>query len=214
MSVQVFLVDDHPVLRKGLSEIISKHPGLNCVGDAPNGAASLTAVEELKPDVVVVDIHLPDISGIELVRKILAIHPNAKIIMYSGDSSRDLVDEALEAGASGYIWKPNAAEELIRAIEMSLEGRLYLSAELSAGILADYRTQLAEGQSGRNVLTDRDIYLLRSVADGQRNKEIAAKWNTTPKSVEAHRARLMKKLECNSPAELVRYAIREGIIQA
>jgi DNA-binding NarL/FixJ family response regulator len=170
----------------------------------------LRLAPELAPDLIVVDVHLPDMNGIEVTRQLLRRLPSVKVVVFSSDPARSLVDEALQAGASAYILKQTAAQELLQAIDLVMAGRLYLSPAVSADILADYRKSLTQEVSPP-WLSDRDKLLLRLVAEGRRNKEIAAELALSSKSIEAYRSRLMKKLGCSSAAELVRYAIREGI---
>ena len=154
-------------------------------------------------------------NGIEVTRQILRAQPAVKIVVFSGDAARALVDEALEAGACGYIWKLSAVEELIRALEIVITGKLYRSPEVSTDILEDYRKSLIEETNpAKPLISEREKQLLRLVSEGRRNKEIALQLAIKPKSVEAYRSRLMKKLGCSSTAELVRYAIREGIAVA
>lgn len=213
MKVKLLLVDDHPMLRQGLRQTVAQQPKLTLVGEASTGAMALKLAEELSPDVVVMDIHLPDMNGIEVTRQLLSAQPAVKIVMFSGDASRALVDEAVQAGACGYILKRSAVEELMHAIQMVMVGKLYLSPEVSADILEDYRRSLCEeAEPAKPLLTGRDKDLLRLIAEGQRNKEIAVHLAIGTKGVEAYRSRLMKKLDCGSAADLVRYAIREGIV--
>ena len=215
MNAKILLVDDHPMFRDGLRQAICRQPKLSILAEASTGAAALKLAAASPPDLVVMDVHLPDMSGLKVAREILQILPAAKIIILSGDASRPLVEEALQAGACGYIWKQGAAEELMRAIELVLAGKLYLSPEVSTDILADYRKGLAgEAVGFRLSLSQREGELLKLVAEGRRNKEIADELAISVKSVEACRSRLMKKLNCTSAAELVRYAIREGIVAA
>jgi len=203
------------MLRNGMRQAIAQQPDLTVVGEASTGAAALKLVAELAPDVVVMDVHLPDLNGIEVTRRILRLLPAVKVVVFSGDAARSLVDEAIQAGACGYIWKQSATEELIRAIEVVMTGKLYLSPEVSAGIMEDYRKSLVgESEPAKPLLSDRDKQLLRLVAEGRRNKEIAVHLTLSPKSVEAYRSRLTKKLGCSNSADLVRYAIREGIVSA
>ncbi len=213
MNLKIFLVDDHPMMRSGLRQAMAHRPDLVVAGEASTGASALQAAVELVPDLIVMDVHLPDMTGIEVTRKILAVLPSVKVVVFSGDPARTLVDEALQAGACAYILKQGAAEQLIQAIDLVMAGKLYLSPEVNAGILEDYRKALtAETPPSKPLLSERDKQLLRLIAEGQRNKEIATQLSLSTKSVEVYRSRLMKKLNCSSPAELVRYAIREGIV--
>ena len=213
MKVRVLLVDDHAILRDGLRQAMALQPGLTVVGEAANGSAALELAAQLTPDLIILDIHLPDMHGIELTRKLLEKLPAAKVIVFSGDADRSLLDAALEAGACGYVLKQSATEELHRAIEMVMTGRLYFSSEISSTILEDYRRSLVgEAQPPRPTLSDRDKQVLQLVADGLRNKEIALRLNLSPKSVETYRARLMRKLGCATTPELIRFAIRQKLI--
>lgn len=215
MNLKVFLVDDHPIFRDGLRQAMARQPGFAVIGEASTGAMAVKLAGELVPDLIIMDVHLPDANGIAVTREIVNVLRSVKVIMLSSDGDRGLVDEALQAGACGYVWKQTVAEELVRAIEMVMAGRLYLSPELSAGILEDYRLALVQDpESDKARLSERDKQLLKLVAEGRRNKEIAVELAISPKSVEACRSRLMKKLECRSTAELVRYAIREGVVSA
>jgi DNA-binding NarL/FixJ family response regulator len=212
MKVKLLLVDDHPMLRHGLRQTVAQQPNLILAGEASTGVLALKMARELTPDLVVMDIHLPDMTGIEATRQMLGAQPSIKIVVFSSDTARALVDEALEAGVCGYILKSGAAEELIQAIGLVMQDKLYLSPEVSAGILEDYRRNLVEEpEPAKPVLSEREKQLLRLIAEGRRNKEIPVHMTLGVKSVEAYRSRLMKKLGCSCSAELVRYAIREGI---
>jgi DNA-binding NarL/FixJ family response regulator len=211
-NVKILLVDDHVVLRSGLRQVLAQRPDLVLAGEASSGSQALELVRELGPDLVLLDIHLPDIDGVEVSRRILRDHPSVKVVIFSSDTARELVDELLEIGVCGYLSKTSTVEELIAAIDSVMAGKLYLSTDVSGGILADYRKKL-RNESGPQepAVSDREKQLLKLVAEGRRNKEIGAELNVSVKSVEAYRARLMKKLGRSSSAELVRYAVRAGI---
>jgi DNA-binding NarL/FixJ family response regulator len=212
MKIKTVLVDDHVVLRSGLRQALAQQPALEVVGEASNGVEALAVIESFLPELVLMDVHLPDASGIDLSREILGRHPSIKILIFTSDSGRSLVDEALQAGVCGYLSKTGSMEELMAAIESVMAGKLYLSPEVSGDILSDYRRSLHEESSpDRLVLSERERHLLRLVAEGRRNKEISAELDLSIKSIEAYRSKLMKKLNCASSAELVRYAVREGI---
>jgi DNA-binding NarL/FixJ family response regulator len=167
---------------------------------------------ELMPDLVVMGVHLPRMSGLEATRQILSARPATKILIFSGNVASATVDEALQAGAGGYIFKRAPVDELIGAIDGVMAGKLCLSPEASATILGNYRRKLVgEPEPARAVLSERDKQLLRLISEGRRNKEIATIMTLSPNSIETYRARLMKKILCRSTAELVRFAIREGI---
>jgi len=195
----------------GLRQVLSLHSDLTLAGEAATGAEALKLTRELNPDLVVMDIHLPDMNGIAATRQILAAQPAAKIIIYSGDPSRANVDEAIRAGAHGFLFKRGIIAELFEAIDTVMTGKLYLSPEVRLGVVEDYQQRMAGGAGLATVLSALEISLLRLVAAGQRNKEIAVQLAVSVKSVEAYRSRLIKKLGCSSSADLIRYAVREGI---
>jgi DNA-binding NarL/FixJ family response regulator len=222
MKVKLILVDDHAMFRSGLHHALLLRPNLEVLGEASTGESALTLVKELKPDLVLMDVHLPDMNGIEASRRILNDHPSIKIIIFSGDTIRASVDEALQVGVCGYLSKAGPVDELNLAIDSVMAGKLYLSSEVSGDILNNYRESLQDSRKGlledtsvtRSFLSEREEQLLRLIAAGRRNKEISAELNISIKSVEAYRARLMKKLGCSNIAELVRYAVRQGITEA
>jgi DNA-binding NarL/FixJ family response regulator len=193
-------------LRRTLEQV----PNFRVVGEASTGAGAVSQAVESKPNLIVMDIHLPDMTGIEATRRILVAVPAIKVVILSADADRRLVDSALQAGASGYILKISVVDELICAIASVTAGRLYFSPEVSAGILEAYRHSLLSDPP-KPVLTDRENHLLRLIAEGWRNKEIAAELKLSGNSISTYRARLMKKVGCSGPAELARYAVREGI---
>jgi DNA-binding NarL/FixJ family response regulator len=212
MNVTLLLVDDHPMLLHGLREAVAQQPDLTLLGEASTGAMALTLARELTPNLVVMDVHLNDMSGISAARQILNAQPAVKVIIFSSDGARALVDDALQAGACGYVLKGSSVDEVIRAIDVVMAGKLYLSPAVSAGILEDHQKNLRkEAEPAKPLLSEREKHLLRLIAEGRRTKEIAVRLKLAPNSVETYRTRLMKKILCQSTAELVRYAIREGI---
>jgi len=177
--------------RNGLRLALGAQEICVVTGEAGTGGRALELVETLQPDLVLMDIHLPDISGMEISRRILAAQPGLKITIFSSDVSRAMVDKALKAGVCGYLSKSSSVEELLQAIQAVIS--------------------LREGKEKSGLLSQHEKDLLRLVSNGLRNKEIASELEISSKSVEAYRSRLMKKLHCSSPAELVLYAVREGI---
>jgi DNA-binding NarL/FixJ family response regulator len=214
-SLRILLVDDHRMLREGLRALLSREPGYIVVAEAGDGDSALKAVRRDPPDLIVLDVHLPDMNGIEVARRILAVFPEVKVVILSSDHSHNCVHEALLAGVSGYVLKENATEELLRAIHTVVGGQLYLCPEVGTEIIASYRRgQLPNLAPPAPLLSGREREVLKLLADGLRTKEIADHLGVSAKTVETYRHRLMEKLQLPSVAELTRYAIREGIVQA
>ena len=214
-ALQILLVDDLTILRRGLRLMLEKLPGVKAVSEAGSCLAALEQLAATMPDLVILDAHLPEMDGVEGTRRMLAQHPGMKIIMLSGDSNAGLVLDALRAGALAYVIKENSLEEVTRAIQSVMSGKAYFSPEVAAAIARHCReneTPFAN-VTAKPALSDSEKKLLQLVAQGKRNKEIAVHLNVSTKSVEAYRSRLMSKLGCASPAELTRFAIREGIAE-
>jgi DNA-binding NarL/FixJ family response regulator len=215
-ETRILLVDDHQMMRQGLRQLLAVEPGLIVVGDAGNGQSAREQVRALSPHLVLMDIHLRDESGVEITRQMLAEFPAVKVIALSSDSAVELVLQALRAGVAGYLLKENGADELVRAIHTVMDHRLYLSPAVSSAVILQFMessSHVAVGPAGAD-LTERERMLLLLIAAGNRNKEMAAALAVTVKSVETYRSRFQKKLGCAGTAELVRYAIREGIAKA
>src|ERR1019366_1699560 len=212
MNAKLLLVDDHPMMLDVLRQAIEEQPHLKVVGEASTGESAVKLALDLMPDLVVMDVHLMDMNGLEATRQILSALPGTKIIIFSGDADGTLVDEALQAGAHGYIFKRGSSADLLRAIDEVMAGKLSLSPELIPAIVEDYQRHLVgESEPSKAVLSQREQQLLRLISKGLRNKEMATELNLSDNTIETYRARLMKKVCCSSTAELVRYAVREGI---
>ena len=212
MKVKVLLVDDHRLVLGGLRLQLKAVPDVEVVGEAVCGSEALERARELSPDLVVLDMHLPDMNGKELARKLLAEHPRLKILVLSSDSDIELVKEVLRIGVAGYLLKENTDRELFHAVSAIMAGEIYLCPQVNALFFKDYQKFAADTPTPpKPVLTQRQQQLLKLIAEGKRSKEIAAQLDVDVKSVDTFRARLMQKLGCDSVAELVRYAIREGI---
>ncbi len=214
MKTRILLVDDHRMFREGLRLLIARElPEATVVGEADDAAAALESARTQCPELIVMDIHLPGGNGIEASRRILAEMKDVRIIVLSAETNLSFVREALRAGVSGYLRKSSASEELIKAIHAVLEGRLYLCQEASRVALEDYKETLAAMDAPRRpALSAREHQVLRLIAEGLRTKEIADKLSVGVKTAETYRRRLVAKLGCNGTAELVRYAIREGLV--
>ena len=212
MNVRLLIVDDHPMLRTGLRQAMAQHSHFTVVGEASTGELAVQLALELKPDLVVMDVHLHIMNGLEATRQILSAVPATKILIFSGNLTGGTVDEAMQAGAGGYICKRASAEDLMNAIDGVMAGNICLSPEVSQTILGDYRRKIVgQPDTAKLILSAREKLLLRLVAEGRGNKRIATLMTLSPNSIETYRARLMKKIHCRNTAELVRFAIREGI---
>jgi len=212
---RILLIDDHKLLRAGLRMILERNPGWTVVGEAGESIAALALAESEKPNVVIADIHLPGEDGIKVAQRILAKHPAIKVLFLSSDADIVLVRRALDAGGKGYLLKDNAAQDLIRAVEAAMQEGLFLCPEIAAALVKDYRRRGAiPALDAPAPLSERELEVLRCIAEGMRNKEIADELKISQKSVETYRSRLLKKLRYTSTAELVRHAVREGMIKA
>jgi DNA-binding NarL/FixJ family response regulator len=211
-AIRILLLDDHQLFRTGLRMILAQAPGMEVVGDAGTGTAALELAQRTEPDVVVADIHLPGEDGITVAGCIMEKCPGAKVVFLSSDADPLLVRRALDLGGRGYLLKDNAAQDLIRAIEGVMQGGIYLCPEVAAAYIQLSRHDRHEPPAAPPPLSERENAVLRLLAEGLRNKEIAARLKVGTKSVETYRSRLMKKLGYHSTAELVRHAIREGLV--
>jgi two-component system response regulator NreC len=201
-----------------LRELIAVHPGLRVVGEADSALAAFGKIRASAPppELVLMDLQLPGEGGVAVTRRLLAEFPAVRIIALSGDTELELLLDALYAGVSGYILKNDGVDELFRAIHAVMDQQLYLSPKVATAAIRNFMKSFTRRKPAPpgTVLSDRERLLLRLVAEGRRNKEIAGDMAVTAKSVETYRFRLMKKLGFASTAELIRYAIREGIVQA
>ena len=210
-TLRLLLVDDHTIVRHGLRLMLARLPGIQTVAEADSCLAALQQMATHPADLVIMDAHLPEISGVESTRRILAQHPGVKVIMLSGDSSAALILEALRAGALAYVIKENSPEEMTRAIQAVMAGQGYFSPEVAAALARYCRENLLAAAPTTPPLSDHEKQLLKLIVQGKRNKEMAVQLGVTAKSIEAYRSRLKAKLGCDSSAELISFAIREGI---
>jgi two-component system response regulator NreC len=216
MSTRLLLVDDHAVVRSGLKMLLGSESDVDIVGEASTAAEALEVSAQVKPDVILMDIGLPDLSGIDATREIKKRFPKVAIVALTIHEDEEYFFKMLDAGASGYVPKRAAPEELLTAIRAAATGEVYLYPSLAKLLVKDYLSQErpADGKSDLDGLTDREREVLTYLAEGTSNDEIAASLVISPKTVERHRENIMHKLNLHSRAELVRYAIRKGIIKA
>ncbi len=212
MSIQILLVDDHSITREGLYALLEKKPNFSVIKLAENGRAALKLAREHKPDVIVMDINMPDLNGIDATRQILAELPDVKIIALSMYSDRSYVKGMLQAGASGYLLKNCAFDELAKAIETVYNNQTYLSPKISEIVRKEFvKLMKSDDASATELLTDREREVLQMIAEGYKTKEIADRIHVSVKTVEARRRQIMEKLNIDSVAGLTKFAIREGI---
>lgn len=208
MKTTVLLVDDHQILLEGLRSLLQNEPDIEVVGEARTGHEALSQTMALRPDVVIMDVAMPDFNGIETTRRLVAEAPGAKVVALSMHSDRRFVNGMLTAGACGYLLKDSAFEELALSIRTVMRGQVYLGVGI-AGVVVD---ELVGDHSGRTrVLTQRETEVLQLLASGRSTAEIAASLALSVKTVETHRRQVMHKLDLHSVAELTKYAIREGL---
>ena len=215
MSTRLLLVDDHAVVRSGLRMLLETEADIEIAGEAGTAAEGLAAAAALAPDVVLMDIGLPDRSGIEAAREIKARAPSTAVVALTIHEDEEYFFKMLEAGASGYVPKRAAPEELVTAIRAAARGEVYLYPSLAKLLVKDYIAQEPSGAAARTLdgLTAREQEVLELLAEGAGNPEIADRLHISPKTVARHRENIMGKLNLHSRSELVKYAIRKGIIQ-
>ena len=213
---RLLLVDDHAVVRSGLKMLLSGHSEMEIVGEADSAAGALQEAERTHPDVILMDIGLPDKTGIEATREIKKRFPDVKVVALTIHEDEEYFFQMLDAGASGYVPKRAAPEELLTAIRAAAAGEVYLYPSLAKLLVRDYLNAERPAEEKLNLggLTDREHEVLTHLAEGASNGEIAAALVISPKTVERHRENIMRKLNLHSRSELVRYAIRKGIIKA
>jgi DNA-binding NarL/FixJ family response regulator len=211
-SIKILLADDHKITREGLRALLEKQKDMEVVAEAKDGRTAVSLAEELRPEVVIMDVSMPDLNGVQATRQIVGRVPNVKIIGLSMHSDSLFVTEMLKSGALGYLLKDCAFEELTQAIRTVIAGNTYLSPSISGVVVNDYLHRLAKVDLNESdVLTDREIEVLQLMAEGNSTKQIALKLHISVKTVETHRRQVMNKLDIYTIAELTKYAIRKGL---
>jgi two-component system response regulator NreC len=210
-TLRIFLADDHIVLREGLKSLINAQPDLEVVGEAGNGQEALQKVQDLHPDVVLMDLSMPEMNGLRATEHLKQLCPQVKVLALTALEDQDYFRQLLKMGASGYLLKHAAAEELIQAIRRVAAGGIYLDPSLAGAVVDNYIREPSSTATGRESdLSDRETEVLRLIAWGYTNKEIAAQLHISTKTVETHKTNLMSKLDLSSRADIVRYASRRG----
>lgn len=212
MTIKILIADDHKIVREGIRALIEKQPGMEVVGEAEHGRTAMELVQKLSPEVVIMDVAMPDLNGIEATRQIVAKVSNIKIIALSMHSDRRFVVEMLKAGATGYLLKDCAFEELTHAIRAVVVNRIYLSPKINDIVIKEFVRLFPETElSVFSVLTPRQRQVLQLLSEGKSTSQIASHLQVSVKTVETYRQQIMDKLDIHSVAELTKYAIREGL---
>lgn len=212
MKIRILLVDDHKILRDGICSLVKGYPDMEVVGEAADGRTALTLVEKLSPDIVIMDISMPDLNGIDATRRINADYPNVKVIALSMHYDKQFVSEIFKAGASGYLIKDSAFDELEHAIRVVMDNKTYINPQIASLVVESLVSQpAASNQKAFSLLTEREREVLQLIAEGKSTKQIAADLSVSSKTVESHRRQVMGKLNIRNVAELTKYAIREGL---
>ena len=212
--IRIILAEDHVVMRRGLRLVLEGQKDFQVVGEAGDGREAVQMAEKLRPDVVVMDISMPNLNGIEAARQITAKHRNAAIVVLSMHADESYVLRALKAGARGYLLKESPESDLIQAIRSVTQGKAFFSPAVSRVLVEDYVRQLREKdiEDSYELLTPREREMLQLIAEGKSNKDVANMLNLSPYTVETHRGNIMEKLNLHSVPELILYAVRKGVI--
>ena len=213
MAIKVFLVDDHAIVRDGLRLILEEHGDMTVVGEASDGRQAVHEVEKLCPEIVIMDIAMPELNGIDATVQIVKICPSTQIIMLSVYDTTEYIFEALKAGAKGYILKESAGEEVVKAVHRVHSGHLYLSQEISETVVADYikRRGVANEKTPLESLSKREREILQLIVEGKTNTAISRLLFISPKTVDTYKSRLMNKLGIKDLPSLIRFAIKHGL---
>lgn len=211
MSIKILLADDHQLVRQGLRSMLEQSGGFEVIGETDNGRDAIALCQSLKPDLIIMDVTMPGLNGIEATRKICELMHNCKVIAVSMHPERQFIMEMLAAGASGYLLKDSPIDELVSAIECVFRGEVYLSPKITGVLVKECVGGVPERGAFCGTLSPREREVLQMVAEGKNTKEIAYQLGLSSKTVEGHRRQVMEKLKIYSVAELTRYAIREGV---
>lgn len=214
-KTRILIADDHDVVRRGVAATLSVHPDLEVCCEAPNGREAVETAAQLQPDIIVMDISMPEMNGLEATRQILRENPTVQVLILTLHESEELVRSVLSAGARGYVLKSDAAGNLVSAIRALQQRQLFFTSKIADVVMRGYLhgASLAPTPAVNNPLSPREREVVQLVAEGKSNKEVASILDLSIKTVETHRANIMDKLSLHSVADLVRYAVRNHIIE-
>jgi DNA-binding NarL/FixJ family response regulator len=213
-AIRVLLADDHQLVRAGIRSLLQRIPGIEVVGEAADGREAIRMLQEHLPDVVLMDLLMPGLNGLEATERIVKEHPGVRVIILSMNSAEEFVLQAVRAGASGYLLKNARTAELEQALRSVAEGQTYLSPAVSAHVIDDCKRHADSNESAKNALTPRQREVLQLVAEGSSTKQIAKHLGVSVKTIEMYRSQLMKALDIHDIAGLTRYAVRMGIVSS
>jgi DNA-binding NarL/FixJ family response regulator len=212
MTIRVLLVDDHQLMREGLRKILENASGIDVVGEADDGRTALAAVAQFHPEVVVMDVAMKDMNGIDATQRLRKDHPEVKVVALSTHADKRYVQNMIRAGATSYVLKESASEDLLRAVRAAARGEHYLSPKITGCLLESWTVaQGSDSSTAYELLAPREREVLRLLSEGKSSKEIAAKLELSIKTVETHRRNITQKVGLHSVAELTKYAVREGL---
>jgi DNA-binding NarL/FixJ family response regulator len=213
--LRILIVDDHAVVRRGVRALLESQPGWEVAGEATTGTEAVELAKRLQPDIVIMDLSLPKLNGLDATRQLLKESPRSEVIVLTMHHSEELARDVLQAGARGYVLKSDADENLVAAVESLRRHKPFLTSTVTEFVLDDYLHRGDDEPGGAHTaVTARERQLIQLLAEGQSNKEAASSLGISVKTVEAHRANLMRKLRLRSVSDLVRYAVRNNIVQA
>jgi DNA-binding NarL/FixJ family response regulator len=210
--IRVLIVDDHAILREGIRALLSLYPDIEVVGEAEDGLQAISLTRQLGPDIVLTDIAMPGLGGLEATVEIRKQSPNSRVVILTQHDDSEYIFPILKAGASGYVLKKAVGTELVAAIRAVYRGESFLYPSVATAVIEGYLSRGEDSESSYDRLSDREKQVLKLIAEGHTNKEIAEMLSLSVKTVLAHRANLMEKLDIHNRTELVKYAIRKGLV--
>jgi two-component system, NarL family, response regulator NreC len=213
-KLSVLLAEDHETVREGLKLIINAQSDMEVVGEAADGAAAIRLAKELNPDVIIMDISMPGINGVKATKKVKEVCPQVTVVVFTRHHDESYLQALLQAGASGYVLKQSPTIELLQAIRAAAAGKSYLDPAVTGRVVSAYAGRLDRGDKRPPLCTDRELEVVKAIAWGYSNKEIAARMKLSVKTVEAHKANCMKKLGLRSRLDIVRYAVLQGWLES
>ena len=213
-KLRIVVADDHPLMRRGISDLLESEPGWKVVAEAGNGREAVDAVAKVKPDILVIDLAMPELNGLTATREILRSYPRVEVVLLTMHNTEQAIREVLESGARGYVLKSDADQDLIAAVKAVAAGKPFFTPNVAEVVLKGYlgRNTIPEVTEHVSALTTRERQVVQLLAEGKGNKDVAVAMRVSVKTVETHRSNINRKLSIRSTSDLVRYAVRNGIV--